>query len=237
MKYIYKQNELKQRSEEWNLLRETKIGASIVPTILGQNKYEKPITLWKRKTGKLKPKEMNAAMRRGIELEDKAIEATLEEIRFQGIPTLNVEPIVAIHPKHTDIAVSFDGVDLENNFIVEVKCPTFSRNFVDVFNNGIPQHYYAQVQLQLFVANEHWGIKKAYFGSYFPDGAYVTDFIAFKDYLKYIAVVPEDYNEKYCEAMIEVIDIFVKAVKDNVWDEEEYQKVTDNFAKRIDDLN
>lgn len=231
MKYIYTSEELQQRSPEWTTLRDTKIGASTVSAILGMNKYESPVTVWKRKLGRLKPKVMNAAMQRGVDMEDEAIEAILNEIRFDGIETKGVEQFVCIHPKYTDIMVSFDGVDLENKFIVEAKCPKFAQNFKSIFTDGISDLYYPQVQLQLAVANETWGITKAFFGSYFPDGAYIADFTEFKEYLKTIVVVDVDYDEKYYNAMAKVIEKFLYNVKYETWDDEEYQEVLNTFKK------
>lgn len=233
MKYIYTQDELKQRSDEWVELRGTKIGASEIPAIIGQNRFEKASTVWKRKTGRLKPKAMNAAMLRGVDMEDEAVSNLMNYLESEGIEEPKVEPFVCIHPKYDDIAVSFDGVDLKNKYIIEVKCPTTSWNFKSVFTDGIPDHYYPQVQLQLFMANEHWGITKAYFGSYFPDGAYVTDYIAFVDRLKTIAVIDEDYNEEYCQSMLKVIELFVHNVKYDTWDKEEYEERVNIFRKEV----
>lgn len=233
MKLIYTADELVQRSPDWLLFREGKLGASAVASILGVNKYEKPVTVWKRMTGRLKPKEMNEAMLRGAEMEDEAIVKVMEYVELSGVSNPSVVPYVCIHPKYTDIAVSFDGVDLENRYITEVKCPKFSQNFKSVFSDGIPEHYHPQVQLQLDVANEHWGIKKAYFGSYFPDGAYIPDYIEFKEHLKYLAVIEEELDQSYCNAMHPVIEKFMSNVKLNFWDKEEYEEVLKTFKESI----
>lgn len=229
MKLIYTSDELQQRSEQWVELRNTKIGASDVATLLGVNRYEKPITLYKRKIGRLKPKTVNAAMLRGVELEDAAVENLIQEIKFDGIENPQPVPYVCIHPKYSDIAVSFDGVDIQNGYIIEVKCPATARNFIAVFENGIPEHYRPQVQLQLFMSNEHWGITKAYFGSYYPDGACVTDYERYKEYFRTINVVEEYYDPKYCQAMCNVVDKFVANVRAKEWNDEEYNKVLEEF--------
>lgn len=233
MKYIYTSEELVQRSPEWIKLRNTKLGASDVPAILGLNKYEKAITVWKRKLGKLKPKTMTAAMQHGVNLEDEAIEKVLKHIELEGVLNPSVKPFVCIHPKHDFIAVSFDGVDVQNNYIVEVKCPKVSWNFVKVFSEGIPEIYYPQVQLQLFMANEHWGITKAFFGSYFPEGAYITDFQEFKEFKKTLAVKEATYDENYCKAMLKVVDKFMYNVKFETWDNDEYNEILETFYKSI----
>lgn len=129
--------------------------------------------------------------------------------------------------------VSFDGVDLDNGFIVEAKCPKFSQNFRKVFEDGIPDLYYPQVQLQLDVAHEVWGITKAYFGSYFPDGAYIANYTSFTEDFQTLALVDADYDPEYCNAMRKVIEKFMYNVKYETWDKEEYAEVLKTFKNSI----
>jgi putative phage-type endonuclease len=125
MQYIYTEEELPQRSVEWLDLRKAsldgkpRVGGSDVATLLGlMTKYEKPVTLWKRKTGKLKPKTNNSWMSRGQEMEDEAREAVKQYYtEVEGIKNPEIIPYFAIHSKYQEIAVSFDGVDLTNKFI------------------------------------------------------------------------------------------------------------------------
>jgi putative phage-type endonuclease len=231
MKLIYTEEELPQRSEEWLKMRESTIGASETGAILGLlTKYEKPKTVWKRKTGRLKKKKENEAMFRGKELEEEAKEATLLHlIKEENIENPQAVPYFAKHPNHDFIAVSFDGVDLENGFITELKCPKFVTVFKSVFENGIQNYYYCQVQQQLAVAKEHWGIEKGFFSSYYPQGAYIFSPLDFKEYLKYIAVIDIEFDETYWNAMLKVLTRFNQNVKNDSWDDEEYNELIKEF--------
>lgn len=232
-KLIYTEQELPQRSDEWLEHRKGKIGSSDVATILGvMTKYQKPITLWKRKTGKLNPIKSNDRMNRGQDMEEEAREVVKQHyIKNEGYTTPEIEPYFAIHPDYDDIAVSFDGVDVNNKFITELKSPSFVTVFKSVFENGIQDYYYPQLQLQLAVANAHWGITKGYFCSYYPDGAYILNMLEFKETLETLAVIDIDYEPEYFKSMLKVIKKFNSFVEYEHWDAEEYQETLDQFKK------
>ncbi len=226
MKLIYTNKELPQKSDAWLELRTKTIGGSDVAAVIGKNKYEKASTLWKRMTGKLKPKTMNAAMERGSLMEGEALKAVQAELDYKNA---SVGQYFAIHPKYNFASVSFDGVDIENKYIIEIKCPSVSWNFKSVVENGIPDHYLPQVQWQLMIANAHWGITKAHFGSYFPDGVYVADLFEFKESLKTVCIVDVEYDEPYCQRVLKVVKKFHNFVTYDYWDVEEYEAVLEEF--------
>lgn len=227
MKLVYSNEELQQRSPEWLELRSTKIGGSEVASILDLNPYEDAYKTWQYKTGRIKPKKENAAMKRGADLEPEALEVVKREIKSS-----NIEQYFAIHPKHTFASASFDGVDLEKKFIVELKCPSSAANFKSVFTDGIPIYYYPQVQWQLMIANALWGIDKAYFCSYFPSGAYITDFSTFKEEKHNVIVIDFYYDANYCKDAIKVVETFHKFVQNNHWDQQEYNDKINEFTKK-----
>lgn len=227
MKLVYHNDELSQRSPEWLELRSTKIGGSEVAAILDLNPYEDAYKIWQYKTGRIKPKKTNAAMLRGAEMEPEALEAVKKNIKHTAI-----EQYFAIHPEYTFASASFDGVDLDKKFIVELKCPAKAMNFKSVFTDGIPVYYYPQVQWQLMIANATWGIDKAYFCSYFPDGAYVVDYKTFKEEKQRLAIIDFYYNEDYCKDAIKVVRLFNKFVETNHWDQQKYNKQIDAFTKK-----
>lgn len=234
MKLLYTEDELPQRSQEWLDIRQTKIGGSEMPTILGlMEKYEKAHTVWKRKTGRLKQKEMNSAMKRGSELEPEALEEVRRFLLASGATDVNIEQYFAIHPKYNFIAVSFDGVDTKNGYIVELKCPSTSWNFKKVIENGVPEHYYPQVQLQLGVAKELFDITDAWFCSYYPDGVYVVDFIDYKETKEVLSPHLVRFNEEYFDAMIKVATLFKDFVDSDYWDEGLYREELKKFNERI----
>jgi putative phage-type endonuclease len=229
-KLIYTEEELPQRSQEWLDIRKNSIGGSEIATILGLlNKYTKPSSIWKHKTGKSKKKE-KSIMTRGAELEDEAADIIKSHlIEHENISNPDIAKYFAIHPDYPYLAVSYDGVDLDNKFITEIKCPGYVWNFKSVFADGIQDYYYPQVQLQLMVANAHWGITKAFFCSYYPDGAYILSPLEYKEYLKKLAVVDIDYDPDYCNCMAEMAKKFYKFVEYDYWDDEEYNTALNEF--------
>lgn len=231
MKLIYTEEELPQRSEIWIEKRKATIGASEVGTILGLlDKYEKPYTAWKRAVGKLKPKKATIGMLRGAEMENEAKEAIkVHLILEKSIKNPKFDQLFAIHPEHTFLSASFDGIDLENSFITELKCPTSSSVFAKVCEQGIQDYYYCQVQQQLWIAYKHWGITKAFFASYYPDGVYIPDFFTFKEYKRTLVMYDIELNLEYCDAMLKVLQKFKYNVDNMTWNEEEYQEVLNKF--------
>jgi putative phage-type endonuclease len=232
-KLFYTEEELPQKSEKWLELRKTCIGGSDIASILGiSSKIDTPVKLWKRKTGRLKPKVYNAAMQRGNELEDTARQEILGHLKVkEGIVNPKAEPFFAKHPEYNFVGVSFDGVDIENKFITEIKCPNYSWNFKSVLTDGIQDYYYPQVQLQLFIAKAIWGIDKAFFCSYFPDGAYILDQINYIERLERLAVLDIEYDEEFCHQMMEVAKTFWEFIELDFWDNEKYDKVLEKFKE------
>lgn len=232
-KLFYTEKELPQRSENWLKERESCIGGSDLASVLGlMDKYTKPQTLWKRKTGKLAPKKSNAAMERGTSMEGEASKVIIKHLKeVEGIKNPKITPLFAKHPEYEWLGVSFDGVDIKNKFITEIKCPQNSWNFKSVFENGIQDYYYPQVQLQLAVAHAIWGIDKAYFCSYFPDGAYIYDNIDFIERFKQLAVIDVDYDPAYFEEVVKVAKLFWDSVETKAWDKKTYENALKEFKK------
>lgn len=234
MKLIYTEEELPQRSPEWHEFRTNTIGASEISTVLGLlEKYEKPHTFWKRKIGKLKPKKENALMLHGKNKEDEALEKLTAYLESTAGETYNFEKLVAVHPEFRFLSASFDGVDLEKKAVVELKCPGFVWIFRSVFEDGIPDYYYPQIQMQLHIANAHWGIDKGFFCSYYPDGAYILNQFTYVEHLKKIVVIDVEYDKKYCENMIKPLAIFWEMVQNKEWDAETYKSAIKEFKETL----
>jgi putative phage-type endonuclease len=130
-----------QGSKKWLDWRRSKIGASDSPIIMDMNPWKSRYALWEEKVCLRQEPTTNEHMKRGIELEPKAREM------FVALTGVKVEPLCAIHEKHSWMAASFDGVSEDGKFILEIKCP---RNGV---HNQIPDYYYHQVQHQIAIAN------------------------------------------------------------------------------------
>ncbi len=230
-KFYYTEAELGQRTEKWHEIRKTCIGGSDIASILGiSKKIDTPIRLWKRKTGRLAPKVVNEAMVRGAEMEEEAKSVIIDYLKAnEGIEEPKMDGYFAKHPDYDFIGVSYDGVDIENKFITELKCPNFSSVFKSVLLDGIQDYYYPQVQLQLFISNAIWDIDKAYFCSYFPSGTYVLDTRTYREDFVDLAVLDIDYDVEFCEQMLAVAKVFWKNVQEDTWDKEEYADCLKNF--------
>jgi len=234
-KLVYTEEELPQRSEEWLEMRKTCVGGSDMATILGLTpKFGSPYTLWKRKTGRLAPKKANAATERGNLMEKEAIPPILEELQsVYDIKNPKLEQFFAKHPEFDYMGISFDGVDIENKYVVEIKCPKYSWNFKTVWENGVQDYYYPQLQAEIYVANAIWGINKAFYCSYFPDGAYILDNTEYTEHFKTLCVLDVDLDELYCEEMRKVAKVFYDFVEHDYWDKKKYEEILEEFNKNV----
>jgi putative phage-type endonuclease len=132
-----------QGSPEWLALRKTKITATDIPIILGENKWKTPVELYLQKIDPFFQETENDAMRRGTQLEPFARELFSIET---GIET---KPQVVI--KDWAMA-SLDGLSECKRFAVEIKCP--GKKYHDMAKeNVVPLHYYGQLQHQMFVCD------------------------------------------------------------------------------------
>lgn len=237
MKLLYPESELGQRSPEWLKMRETCLGGSDMATVLGLSPYERPLTLWKRRTGRRDPKRPTAAMERGTELEREALAAALAHLAETGEIAAGAvcEQFFAKDPERPHLGVSFDAVAPGERFLIELKCPARAWNFRAVFTDGVPDHYYPQIQLQLHIARAHWGIEQGFFVSYFPDGAFILDMENYREVRRSIVALPVEYDARYAEAMCRVADLFWEMVRRDEWDQTEYRAALARFEEQINE--
>lgn len=176
-----------QRSEGWFAARKLHLTSSDAATALGLNPYCKPVELLFKKCGVGKPFTGNEATLHGQKYEDEAIEkyeflmgkkntdfgmipyAALDATRLSG----DRECKHLINSKYTFLGGSPDGIaeDTDNKedlIMLEVKCPMRRK----IKHGQIPEHYYPQVQLNMFILN----LKLADFIEYIPgDGKNKTE--------------------------------------------------------------
>lgn len=145
---------LVQNTPEWLEARKTMIGASDAPVILGVSPWTTPYQLWLQKLSLAEQKETEA-MKRGKEKEEQARKA------FEEKTGLLVFPTVKISPKHAWMMASFDGMDIEEKNIVEIKCPG-KEDHSKAKEGVVPEKYIPQLQHQLFVCS----LEKAFYFSY-----------------------------------------------------------------------
>lgn len=172
-----------QDRNEWLKYRESGIGSSEVATILGLNRWETPLQLWRRKKKIDAPKQENEAMLMGHLLEDAVaqrwqIETGREIIKSSEGDWLIVnpdKPYMRVSPDRTYWLGNSRGQ--KDKGILECKT---TRMEVDPFD--IPKYWFVQVQYQLGVAelNEGalaWLVNGRDFG--FKDIAFVPDFFQY----------------------------------------------------------
>lgn len=142
--------DLPQGSDDWKLLRLSKITATDVSGILEINPWVTPLDIYNMKWGlKEGPKE-NDAMRRGKELEPIARQLLIEETGIQ------FEPIVCTHDTEEWAMASLDGwahthigstppIAILRDVICEIKCPNLDTHQF-ALSGGIKPYYMSQVQ-------------------------------------------------------------------------------------------
>ena len=146
---------MQQNTTEWLELRKSKIGASDAPIIMGVSPWSTPYRLWAEKLGLEQPQPMNAAMARGLAMQDEAL------CVFEKMSGLTMFPEVRFHPNYPFLMASLDGIDLEGKNIVEIKCPgQLAHNMAK--EGKIPSHYYPQLQHQMEVC----GLPSMHYFSY-----------------------------------------------------------------------
>ena len=146
--------ELIQGTPEWLAFRKNKIGASDAPSIMGIG-FSTPFALWEEKLGLRPAKFENWAMARGKELEVEA------RACFELMTGFTVAPHVATHTTYEWMIASLDGMSLDREIIVEIKCP--GRIDHQMARDGnIPDKYYPQLQHQMEVCD----VNSMYYFSY-----------------------------------------------------------------------
>lgn len=197
-------NELKsipmheQRSDAWFKQRENKLTSSDAGTVLGLNPYQKPKEVLFKKCGHdPKPFVGNIATRHGQKYEDEAIE---KYCKLTGQKSYEFGLIAHEDVHKSDeypwLAGSPDGISISltdpnaKPILLEVKCP-YKRKIVP---GKIPEYYYPQVQLNMFIC----GLEVSDFIEYFPP--------------KTMSIVRTYINHKWLNENLPILDRFWKDV-------------------------
>lgn len=130
-----------QRSPEWLALRENMITASDVASALGENHYESPDSLVKKKVLNLKWAG-NAATAHGT-----ALEPLVRDLYDEKTGRKSHEIGLVQHRDYPWLGASPDGVT-EDGLLIEIKCPLTRK-----IEAKVPKHYLPQVQLQLEITD------------------------------------------------------------------------------------
>jgi putative phage-type endonuclease len=148
-----------QRSDEWFAIRAGKITASRVSDLMAKTKTgpsasrKNLITLLavERLTGQCVETHSNAAMQRGVELEDEAIQA------YENQEMVAVEAVgFVVHPTLPYVGVSPDGC-VGDDGLIEAKCPYAMAKHYEALRYGAhADEYRWQLQAQLWVTGRQW---------------------------------------------------------------------------------
>jgi putative phage-type endonuclease len=138
---------LEQGTPEWLEFRRNGIGSSDIANIMGvKGAFKSRQEVLFEKLGHTK--ELTDHQKR-IFNEGHEWEAVVRNQLNQDAG-YNFEPVVAVYGFNPRLFASLDGYDAEKKMILEVKSVMTKERFKDYCEN-IPDHYYAQVQWELFV--------------------------------------------------------------------------------------
>ncbi len=136
---------LVQGTPEWHAHRAQFRNASESAAVMGLNPWQTPYQLWLVRTGRMEV-QVTAPMQHGTQMEPKARAAYEEKTGSV------MQPLVLTDG---DYSASLDGITLEGDLIVEVKCPykgQASALWQAVSVGEVPEHYRIQVQHQMMVS-------------------------------------------------------------------------------------
>ena len=170
---------LEQGSKEWLEWRHKGIGASDAPTVMGENRFEKPSNLMRQKRSPVKlnnqPKERMAL---GTRLEPEARSLYISRTGNQ------VEPVCIQSSRYDWLRASLDGLTPIGDAVVEIKCGASVYRRVSEYR-AVPDYYYGQVQHILAIT----GLSSLDFWCYWPGSPAI--------------LLPVDRNDTYIEKLIQ----------------------------------
>lgn len=172
-----------QGTPEWIALRKTCITSTDSSILLGINPWCTPLKLYLRKKGLIPDIESNAAMERGKALEEPArkwFEEKTANIMF---------PCVRFHKEHKFLMASLDGMTIEGDAIVEIKCPG-EKTHALALQGEIPDYYMAQIQHQLLVT----GLDMAYYVSFDGKDGVIIEIKRNKDMINQILKLAIEFH-------------------------------------------
>lgn len=157
-----------QRSPEWFSQRYSKLTSSDVDTVLGLNKYQKPIDVLFKKCGIAGEFNGNEATRHGQHYESEAISHYCKMYNKQTL-SFGLLP----HPQIEWLGGSPDDITLDG-IVIEVKCPLYRK----IEMGKIPDHYISQVKMNMEITGLDTAVFIEYVpGSITPDGVHVLNIV------------------------------------------------------------
>ena len=136
---------LVQGSAAWHAHRAQFRNASESAAVMGLNPWQTAYQLWLVRTGRMEVT-VTAPMQHGTQMEPRARAA------YEEKTGMIMQPLVLTEG---DYSASLDGITLEGDLLLEVKCPykgPASALWQAVSVGEVPEHYRIQVLHQLFVS-------------------------------------------------------------------------------------
>jgi putative phage-type endonuclease len=150
---------LTQGTSEWLHWRHDGIGASEASSVMGENQFQSPTTLFNQKCSPPTKGSMNQAMARGVALEPKARAYYNQKLSIQA------DPQCLQSNNHEWLRASLDGITPDGSRVVEIKCGQSAYN-TTLKTRQPPKYYYGQFQHILAVT----GLDSIDYCCYFPPG-------------------------------------------------------------------
>jgi putative phage-type endonuclease len=146
---------LEQGTDEWLTWRKDGIGGSEAGAIMGSSPYMDVMELYQRKLGLIPEITANAAMTRGHLLEPVA------RVEFELETGLSMKPGCYMHPEHSWMRASLDGISADGRYILEIKAPGLTTHR-EALAGKIKPYYFTQMQHCMGVT----GAEMCYYCSY-----------------------------------------------------------------------
>ncbi len=174
--------DLEQGTAEWLSLRTSKITSTDASIIMGVNHWKTKIHLYHEKLSDNVVNFVNERMKRGTELEPIARELFSIQNGIEMFPRVVVN----------DWAMaSLDGMSECGKYIVEIKCPG-EKDHALALQGKIPEHYYPQLQHQLYVT----GLQSIFYYSF--DGTDGVTLVVKRDDAYIEKMVEEERKFYHC---------------------------------------
>ncbi len=231
---------MEQKSQKWLDFRLGRLGTSEISIIRGKSPsiWCDSFELFLRKMGK--PYEFsNKYIEIGNRDEEKARILTTDYLkncqngeensvfcrnvydRTGGIAVNepNFKQFTVTYKHFPQIFSSFDGIDIQNQLTLELKCPS-QATFSKILKNRIPtvpKMYVDQTQGQLMIAKSRFDITTGIFGLYYDQGIYFEDKVTKRVNLIRLILIKTELDVEYCEEMEQICRKYVKMIDNRQW--------------------
>ena len=173
--------QLAQNTLEWLTWRQGGIGASDVPIILHESPFNKGAhLLWMEKTGRVPPAPTKMAQAHGIASEETARIQLSHELQMELLP------VSVMDDESPYLRASYDGYNLRNGVITEIKCPMGIKDHRRAKEGEIPWYYRMQMYQQMYIARAE---KMIYYSWFRGEGIQIP--IKFDEEFWFATALPE----------------------------------------------